>query len=112
MPNHIHGIIVITNDDNPVGSITVGSIPVESIHELTLQELHGRKQCRLMTLPKIIGRFKMNSAKLINIIRNLPGKPVWQRNYYEHIIRDEISLRHIRNYIRNNPNNWKEDSYR
>lgn len=102
MPNHIHGIIVITNDDNPVGSIL----------ELTLQELYDRKQRRLMTLPKIVGRFKMNSAKQINIIRNLPRKPVWQRNYYEHIFRDEASLNRIRNYIRDNPKNWKEDNHR
>jgi len=60
-------------------------------------------------LPKIIGWFKMNSAKQINKIRNTPGQPVWQRNYYEHIIRDDRKLQAIREYIRYNPLKWNED---
>jgi len=64
-----------------------------------------------MLLPKIIGRFKMNSAKQINIIRNAPGIPVWQRNYYEHIIRDDESFYRISEYIINNPEKWQEDDY-
>jgi REP element-mobilizing transposase RayT len=64
-----------------------------------------------MLLPKIIGRFKMNSAKQINQIRNTSGIPVWQRNYYEHIIRNEKSLENIRNYIINNPSKWYYDNY-
>jgi len=62
-----------------------------------------------MTLPKLIGRFKMLSSKSINIIRNTPGVPVWQRNYYEHIIRNHESLNRIRAYIANNPAKWKMD---
>lgn len=62
-----------------------------------------------MLLAKIIGRFKMNSAKRINEIRNLPGIPVWQRNYYEHIIRNEKELSRIRKYIFNNPARWSLD---
>lgn len=63
-----------------------------------------------MLLPKIVGYFKMNSAKQINEKRGLGGIPVWQRNYHEHIIRNEKSLEKIRNYIVNNPLNWKTDS--
>jgi putative transposase len=69
------------------------------------------KQRRNMGLPKLVGRFKMVSSKQINIIRNTPGVPVWQRNYYEHIIRNEPDLNRIREYIINNPLNWQKDDY-
>ncbi|MEW6526127.1 MAG: transposase [Spirochaetota bacterium] len=97
MPNHFHGIIsIVTTDNTPVGAI----------HESPLQ-----LQRRKMLLPKIIGRLKMNTAKQINIIRNTPGIPVWQRNYYEHIIRDDESFYRISKYIINNPINWEKDDY-
>ena len=40
---------------------------------------------------------------------NTPGAPLWQRNYYEHIVRNEKSLNRIRQYIINNPANWEND---
>ena len=69
----------------------------------------NKKKRRIMTIPKIIGRFKMNTAKQINQLRQTPGIPVWQRNYYEHIIRDDHALYRIRRYIVNNPSNWQKD---
>ncbi len=62
-----------------------------------------------MLLPKVIGYFKMNSAKRINHLRNSPGIPVWQRNYYEHVIRSESELADSREYIQNNPLQWTLD---
>jgi REP element-mobilizing transposase RayT len=59
-----------------------------------------------MLLSKIIGRFKMVSAKQINIMRESSGR-LWQRNYYEHIIRDNESFNRIRKYIQDNPGNWE-----
>jgi REP element-mobilizing transposase RayT len=56
-----------------------------------------------------VAGFKSTTTKQINILRNAPGTPVWQRNYYEHIIRNEDSLHHIRQYIQNNPLTWQED---
>jgi len=101
MPNHFHGIIVITGkDDNG----TVRAIHVGAIHELPLQR-------RKMLLSKIMGRFKMVTAKQINLSRNTPGVPVWQRNYYEHIIRNEESYNEIAKYICTNPLKWKDDRY-
>jgi len=99
MPNHIHGIVVINEP------------AVEAIHELPLRNKlpHSREQRRKMLLPKIIGRFKMNVAKQINKIRQTPGISVWQRNYYEHIVRNETDLQRIREYIVNNPLNWEMD---
>jgi len=98
MPNHMH-VIVLLND-------------VGAIHELPLQSespYQNRIKRRIMLLPKIMGRFKMNSSKTINQIRNTPGTPLWQRNYFERVIRDEYELHAIRQYIINNPLQWDMD---
>ena len=58
----------------------------------------------------VIGYFKMNSSKRINQILGSQGAPVWQRNYYEHIIRDERELNEIRQYIQANPILWENDT--
>jgi REP element-mobilizing transposase RayT len=51
----------------------------------------------------------MNTARQINQIRKTPGAKIWQRNYYDHIIRNEESLFYIREYIKTNPMNWNKD---
>lgn len=58
-----------------------------------------------MLLPKVVGYIKMNTARQINQLRNADGVPVWQRNYYEHVIRNEESLNSIPRYIAENPVN-------
>jgi putative transposase len=60
-------------------------------------------------LPEIVRQFKTFSARRINELRGTPGTPVWQRNYYEHIIRNEFSLNRIRQYIAENPARWDAD---
>jgi hypothetical protein len=60
-------------------------------------------------LPEIVRAFKSFSARRINVLRRTPGVPVWQRNYYEHIIRSEPELEKIREYIDTNPQKWEED---
>ena len=62
-----------------------------------------------MTLPKVIGYLKMNTAKRSNQLNQRSGQPLWQRNYYEHIIRTEDELNCIRQYILNNPFTWETD---
>lgn len=64
-----------------------------------------------MLIPKIIGWYKMNTAKQINQIRKMPGSKLWQRGYYDHIIRNEESLYRIREYIINNPKKWSLDRF-
>ena len=61
------------------------------------------------SLATIVRSFKSIVSKRINDLRKTPGGPVWQRNYYEHVIRDEDSLRRIREYIANNPARWDFD---
>jgi len=94
MPNHFHGIVIF-------------STPVGAIHESPLRMTVTQR--RNMALPKLIGRFKMLSAKRINELRQTPGAKLWQRNYYEHIVRNENELNRIRQYIIDNPKNWKSD---
>ena len=60
-------------------------------------------------LGRLIGAFKTVSTKKINVLRDSPGTPVWQRNYYEHIIRNPGAMDKIRQYIVNNPMSWSID---
>ncbi|MBU4267854.1 MAG: transposase [Acidobacteria bacterium] len=61
------------------------------------------------SLPTIIRSFKSAAGKYVNESRGSPGTPVWQRNYYEHIIRDNDELQKIMGYICCNPENWQSD---
>ena len=53
--------------------------------------------------------FKPAVTRRVNEICHTPGNPVWQRNYYEHVIRDESELGRIREYILSNPQQWEAD---
>lgn len=104
MPNHVHGIIVI-----------VGAQFIEPINcdETNRNKEHGTiKQGamnRAPTVGEIVRAFKARCTHAINQIHNTPGHPVWQRNYYEHIIRNEDEMNRIRQYIICNPAKWAED---
>lgn len=62
-------------------------------------------------LPEIVRQFKTFTAKRINQTNQTQGSRLWQRNYYEHVIRDEDDLNRIREYIINNAMKWEEDEY-
>ena len=53
--------------------------------------------------------FKAAATVRANELRGTPGKSIWQRNYYEHVIRSEKELNRIREYIENNPLRWQID---
>lgn len=61
------------------------------------------------SLAAIIRSFKSAATQRINTMRNTPGIPMWQRNYYEHVIRTEDEWNEIRTYIAENPSRWKLD---
>jgi hypothetical protein len=61
------------------------------------------------SIPTIVRAFKSAVTKRINELRTTPGLPIWQRNYYEHIIRNEKEFQEIESYILNNPLNWLKD---
>ena len=92
MPNHLHGIVIIQT----VGA--TGRSP--------LQPVPGPAK---RSLGALIAGFKAATTKRINAWRGTPGSPVWQRNYYDRIIRDEDELWRIREYIANNPAQWAVD---
>ena len=105
MPNHVHGIVIIA-DDVGAGSVGAGSVgagsepaPTTTTTTPTPPKRHG--------LPEIVRQLKTFSARRINDHRGMRGVPVWQRNYCEHIIRHEIELNRIREYIMNNPSSWE-----
>lgn len=110
MPNHFHGVINIVGEEKGRKN-KVGVIHESPQRKSPQRDLNDIKVRRKMILPKIVGYFKMNSAKKINQMREKTGSSVWQRDYYEHIIRDEKDLIRIRKYIINNPGKWQDDKY-
>ncbi|WP_148660991.1 hypothetical protein [Marinilabilia salmonicolor] len=66
---------------------------------------------RRRIIPKIMGKLQMKTSKDINILRKTPGAKNWQHDYHDHVIRDERSYHRIKNYIINNPKNWKGDIF-
>jgi REP element-mobilizing transposase RayT len=87
MPNHFHGIIRIKDDRR--GGVTP---PLQN-----------------PTLGEIVGYFKYQTTKQINVQRNCPGQIIWQRGYYDHIVCDDRDLNRVREYIQNNPLTWDTD---
>jgi len=61
------------------------------------------------SIPTIVRSFKSAATKHINELRQTPGTKLWQRNYWEHIVRNEPELNRIREYIQNNPARWEMD---
>ncbi len=78
MPDHVHGIIFLRECQKPC------------------------------SVSEIVRNFKTYSAKEINTITDRTGKSFWQRNYFEHVIRDDMELNRIRQYIQENPLKWNE----
>ncbi len=62
------------------------------------------------SLGRLIGAFKTVSTKHVNEWRGTPGVPLWQRNYYEHVIRNDADITRIRDYIVANPARWENDA--
>ena len=61
------------------------------------------------SIPTIIRSFKSAVSLRVNRSRNSPGGPVWQRNYFERVVRDQNELERIRVYIHHNPSQWADD---
>lgn len=92
MPDYIHVILWIRN--------------VGATEPVARKPIPGLTQ---KSLGSIIGQYKSRVTKRINQQRNTPGKPVWQRNYYDRIIRNEKELHNIKKYITENPLRREED---
>jgi REP element-mobilizing transposase RayT len=118
MPNHVHGVVWLDGkvsgarhqtisanrrcvlDEDCLGGANV--VPDASPLRIFAGAAPG-------SLGAIVGVLKSLTARCINRARKTPGAPVWQRNYYEHIIRGERDLLRVLEYIRDNPARWHED---
>ncbi len=107
MPNHFHGIIIITH------RIKSESNPQTDKANLTRTGRSFRLQAN--SVGSIVGQFKSNVTKKIkNLLVNEPlDFPyfVWHRNYHDRIIRTKKELENVRKYIRDNPKNWDDDEF-
>jgi len=136
MPNHLHGIIIITDNDNGhsrdsrdsrdsrrdtlqrVSTIT-DTITDTDTDTITDTEMGTETDTGTIeqfgkptknSIPTIVRSFKSTTTKQINQMRQTPMQPLWQRNYFEHVIRDDNELTRIHQYIINNSKRWEEDN--
>jgi putative transposase len=111
MPNHGHGIIWIVDD-----AVGTGRHPVQGWDE------QGARQRRAPTetteefgkpvkgsIPTIVRAYKSAVTYTVNRMENQRGAVLWQKNYYEHVIRNDRELKNIGWYILNNPLKWELD---
>jgi putative transposase len=96
MPNHVHGILVL-GQCSP-GKGTACRAPTERFGG----PVPG-------SLPTILRSFKSGAARRVNCLRRTPGGRVWQRGYYERVIRNERELSAVRRYVLENPLKWELD---
>jgi len=115
MPNHVHGIIALTVDlpANFANSVGAGlrPAPTASTEPGPAHTEPTSSPLKRHPLSEIVRAFKSFSARRINVLRETPGARVWQRNYWEHIIRNKRALDAIRRYIVYNPARWAWDRY-
>jgi REP element-mobilizing transposase RayT len=127
MPNHVHGIVTIVLD-TAVGAAPCGRpLNMSNDYEEQLEDEDRKRNKgqprgvaptdeKRMSLSDIIHRIKSWTTKLysVGVIQNgwepFPGR-LWQRNYYERILRNDDELNRIRDYISRNPMTWDEDRY-
>ncbi len=120
MPNHVHGIVILGGDAEvgagfsartsvpPPGDLTRDMVRNDSESRKPAPTRHAHQTRH--GLPEVVRAFKTFSARRVNALRRTPGAPVWQRNYYEHVIRGEEDLARIRGYIVSNPAKWAKDT--
>jgi REP element-mobilizing transposase RayT len=96
MPNHLHAILIL---HHMVGAKHASPLPVGGKAKGTSRG----------SLPAVVQAFKSAAARRINADRGTPGAAVWQRGYFEHIIRTPDDLDRLRRYIESNPLRWALD---
>ena len=100
MPNHLHGIVMIDEDDEAL------NIGIENAVAIQSKPIPKKRK----PLGRLIGAFKTVSTKRINELNSTPGASIWQRGFYDRIIRNEQELESVREYILGNPAKWDEDA--
>ena len=117
MPNHVHGIVWIVQDERESPEETgdqvaariingcVGATGLSPLQQIGMQKPGPASR----SLGSFVFGFKSSVTKRINQMRMKPGQPVWKRNYFDRVIRDEDELQHLRRYIDENPLKWELD---
>ena len=100
MPNHVHGIIAINDRADANASARRGTIYRAPTKEQFQKPVPG-------SIPTMVRTFKAAVTRRVG--RELNATGIWQRNYYEHIIRDHEDWDRIHQYIESNPSMWAED---
>lgn len=117
MPNHAHGILWIYyffaeegKPDQYLGPSPV--LPAQNLRPPIAPTEFPKSNDPMLRhgLPEIVRAFKTFSAREINRMRKVQGERVWQRSYWDHIIRDQAEFNRICDYIRTNPQRWAEDT--
>ena len=115
LPNHIHGIIILTG---PIPAAPVGAGPRACPDPTQPHDTDGQPRgvapTKGMSLPDVVHRFKsLTTARYRHGVYERGWQPfprrLWQRSYYEHVVRSERALQRIREYILNNPARWDTD---
>jgi len=103
MPNHLHAILFI-NEQNVGGR----RASPEKVTELRARHASPLRKSKRGTLSTIIGSYKSAVTKRINQHLKTAGQSIWQRSFYDRIIRDEDELHNLRDYVRHNVSKWME----
>jgi REP element-mobilizing transposase RayT len=114
MPNHFHGILEIVGTPVFVGAPRVGAFACN--HDMGATDTKATTRVAPTTVGKMMDAFKsITTVEYIRGVRLSDWLPfdgkLWQRNYYEHIIRNERSYQNIAEYIINNPVRWRDDMF-
>ena len=109
MPNHFHGIII--NEDSRFDGRGEVPSPLQKASSGLTKQGGVTLPLRKPNLGQVVAYFKYLSTKRTNELFQIPPKRLWQRNYYEHIIRDDRDLYNARKYILENPLKWAEDEF-
>ena len=91
MSNHVHGILIIKNNDN---NKREDARPSPTLSDIICS---FKSKCTV----ECVKYFKQNNL-------NISGK-IWQRSFHDHVIRNESSLKAVKKYISENPKNWEQD---
>lgn len=105
MPNHMHAIIIINNN------IAVGANCIRPDVDVQNGVCNTPLQSPSHTIGAIIRGYKSAVTRQIKLMYGMQDIRIWQRNYYEHIIRNDHSYQNISDYIKSNPSNWLQDDY-
>jgi putative transposase len=108
MPNHVH--------DTRRGAVTAPDVSVSTNMETSRKggvspplQPPSRSAIDRPVLGQIVAYYKYQTTKVINQMHDTPGARFWQRNYWEHIIRDEHAFQRICQYVQNNSACWEDD---